>query len=136
MAFNLSNAIGSLNDALPPNPFKATNNLPSAFGGEATGFAKGVGELYSKNFYGGEGTPADAATVSKGMSGKPLASSIANKYALFNFQGFHGSLTKNSKENYIDLNKEQNNQILDMLTALEELDDVQNIFINANIKNL
>ena len=102
MAFNLSNAIGSLNDALPPNPFKATNNLPSAFGGEATGFAKGVGELYSKNFYGGEGTPADAATVSKGMSGKTLASSIDNKYALFNFQGFHGSLTKNSKENYID----------------------------------
>ena len=38
--------------------------------------------------------------------------------------------------NYIDLNKEQSEQILEVLTALEELDDVQNIFTNANIKNL
>ena len=81
---------------------KANSNRVSAFGGEATGFAKGVAELYSKNFYGGEGTAADASTVSAGMSGKKLASSIANKYALFNFQGFHGGLAKNSKENYVD----------------------------------
>ena len=38
--------------------------------------------------------------------------------------------------NYIDLNKDQNEQILDVLNALEELDDVQNIFTNANLKNL
>tara|TARA_B100000963_G_scaffold303850_1_gene277441 strand:+ start:204 stop:935 length:732 start_codon:yes stop_codon:yes gene_type:complete len=38
--------------------------------------------------------------------------------------------------NYIDLNKDQSIQILDVLTALEELDDVQNIFTNANLKSL
>ncbi len=37
--------------------------------------------------------------------------------------------------NYIDLNKEQINQIVEVLTTLEELDDVQNIFTNANLKN-
>ena len=38
--------------------------------------------------------------------------------------------------NYLELNKEQSEQILEVLTALEELDDVQNIFTNANLKNL
>jgi YebC/PmpR family DNA-binding regulatory protein len=38
--------------------------------------------------------------------------------------------------NYIDLNKVQSEQILEVLTSLEELDDVQNIFTNANLKNL
>ena len=38
--------------------------------------------------------------------------------------------------NYIDLNKEQGDQIIEILTLLEELDDVQNIFTNANFKNL
>ena len=38
--------------------------------------------------------------------------------------------------NFIDLNKDQSEQILEVLTALEELDDVQNIFTNANLKNL
>ena len=38
--------------------------------------------------------------------------------------------------NYIDLNKDQSSQIVEILTALEELDDVQNIFTNANLKNL
>ncbi len=38
--------------------------------------------------------------------------------------------------NYLEVNKEQSEQILDVLTALEELDDVQNIFTNANLKNL
>jgi len=38
--------------------------------------------------------------------------------------------------NYLELNKEQSEQILGVLTALEELDDVQNIFTNANLKNL
>jgi YebC/PmpR family DNA-binding regulatory protein len=38
--------------------------------------------------------------------------------------------------NYIDLDKNQNEQILEVLTALEDLDDVQNIFTNANLKDL
>ena len=38
--------------------------------------------------------------------------------------------------NYLKLNKEQSEQILEVLSALEELDDVQNIFTNANLKNL
>ena len=38
--------------------------------------------------------------------------------------------------NYVDLNKNQSEKIIEALTALEELDDVQNIFTNANLKNL
>ena len=38
--------------------------------------------------------------------------------------------------NYIDLNKEQGDKILETLSALEELDDVQNIFSNANLKKI
>ena len=38
--------------------------------------------------------------------------------------------------NYVNLNKEQSEQIIEVLNALEELDDVQNIFTNANLKNL
>ena len=35
--------------------------------------------------------------------------------------------------NYIDLNKEESDKILEILSTLEELDDVQNIFTNANL---
>ena len=38
--------------------------------------------------------------------------------------------------NYLQLNKEQREQTLEVLTALEELDDVQNIFTNANLGNM
>ncbi len=38
--------------------------------------------------------------------------------------------------NYVNLEKEQTNQVIEVLTLLEELDDVQNIFTNANLKNL
>ena len=38
--------------------------------------------------------------------------------------------------NYIDLSKEKSEQILEVLNTLAELDDVQNIFTNANLKNL
>ena len=38
--------------------------------------------------------------------------------------------------NYIDLNKEQSEKILEILNALEELDDVQNIFTNANLEKI
>ena len=36
--------------------------------------------------------------------------------------------------NYIDLNKENSDKIIEILSALEELDDVQNIFTNANLE--
>ena len=36
--------------------------------------------------------------------------------------------------NYINLEKEQSKQIVNVLNALEELDDVQNIFTNVNLK--
>ena len=35
--------------------------------------------------------------------------------------------------NYIDLNKDQTKQIIEVLDSLEELDDVQNVFTNANL---
>ena len=38
--------------------------------------------------------------------------------------------------NYIDLVKDKNDQLLEIINALNELDDVQNIFTNANLKNL
>ena len=38
--------------------------------------------------------------------------------------------------NYIDLKKDKSDKLLEVLSALEELDDVQNIFTNANLKNL
>ena len=37
--------------------------------------------------------------------------------------------------NYLDLNKDQTKKMIEVLTALEELDDVQNIFTNANLEN-
>ena len=46
MGFNLSDKIQSLNDAMTPDMEAKTNsNRVSAFGGEASGFAKGVAEL-------------------------------------------------------------------------------------------
>ena len=38
--------------------------------------------------------------------------------------------------NLINLSEENSKQIIQVLTALEELDDVQNIYTNANLKNL
>ena len=38
--------------------------------------------------------------------------------------------------NYIDLAQDKLKELLEVLTALDELDDVQNIFTNANLKNL
>ena len=37
--------------------------------------------------------------------------------------------------NFLDLNDEQNEKIFEILSALEDLDDVQNIFTNANLGN-
>ena len=101
MGFKLSDAIGNLNDAMYPSPDKANANVLSVFGGEGAGFAKGVAELYSKNFYTNSALP-DAGTVAKGMATTAIPNSIANKYALFNFQGFHGNLESNQQKNYTD----------------------------------
>ena len=38
--------------------------------------------------------------------------------------------------NYIDVNKEKSDKIFEILSALEELEDVQNIFSNANLENI
>ena len=38
--------------------------------------------------------------------------------------------------NYINITKDKSRQLLEALNALEELDDVQNIFTNVNIRNL
>ena len=35
--------------------------------------------------------------------------------------------------NYLDLNNEQSKKLIEVLDALESLDDVQNIFTNANL---
>ena len=37
---------------------------------------------------------------------------------------------------YLDLNKLQNEKIIEILESLEELDDVQNIYTNANLENI
>ena len=52
--------------------------------------------------------------------------------------GLSGALAKlDEKKIYevIDLNKENSEKIMEILSALEELDDVQNIFINANLES-
>ena len=38
--------------------------------------------------------------------------------------------------NFVNLAKDKSDKLLEVLTALEDLDDVQNIFTNANLKNL
>tara|TARA_B100000575_G_scaffold260222_1_gene233015 strand:- start:1495 stop:2223 length:729 start_codon:yes stop_codon:yes gene_type:complete len=38
--------------------------------------------------------------------------------------------------NYVNLEKNKSDELFEVLTSLEELDDVQNIFTNANLKNL
>ena len=38
--------------------------------------------------------------------------------------------------NYVDLTKENSEKLIEVLNTLEELDDVQKIFSNANLKNL
>ncbi len=37
---------------------------------------------------------------------------------------------------YLDLKKEQIEKVLEILNSLEELDDVQNVYTNANLKNI
>ena len=37
---------------------------------------------------------------------------------------------------YLNLRKEQNEKILEIMNSLDNLDDVQNIFTNANLENM
>ena len=37
--------------------------------------------------------------------------------------------------NYVDLNEEQNKKMIEILSTLEELDDVQNVFTNVNLES-
>ena len=47
---------------------------------------------------------------------------------------FHYSSIEWRPLNYINLNRGQSEEIIEILTALEELDDVQNVFTNANFQ--
>ena len=51
-------------------------------------------------------------------------------------ENFNYSSIEWRPQNYLDLNENQSKEIIEVLTALEELDDVQNIYSNANLKNL
>ena len=51
-------------------------------------------------------------------------------------ESFHYSSIEWRPLNSLELAREKSEQLLEVLTALEELDDVQNIFTNANLKNL
>ncbi len=50
-------------------------------------------------------------------------------------ENFNYSAIEWRPQNYLDLNENQSKEIIEVLTALEELDDVQNIYSNANLKN-
>ena len=101
MGFNMSDIVKDLNDASFPSPNKNNANLPSAFGGETAGFAKGVVDNGSRQFY-TTSEKASADTVPLGIKDQPIRTAIGNKYALFNFQGFHGNLQTPQGDNYFD----------------------------------
>ncbi len=96
-----SNVISDLNSAMFPAPNKNNASLLGAFGGENVGFAKGVSEMYSNGFY-QSGAAPDAFTVPTGMEETIIPKSIANSYALFNYQGFNGGFTNGSAAGFFD----------------------------------
>lgn len=91
-----------LNAAVPPNPNSATPTRNVAFGGQSSGFAAGIADRLSSSFY-SSGAMASADTVAKGMGDSEIPRSIANKYALFNFQGFNGNLETSQTDKYRDI---------------------------------
>jgi hypothetical protein len=101
MSWKLGTAVQSVNDALFPGPNKNNNEILAAFGGQSTGFASDLANDYAKYFY-TRGTEASANTVAKGIGDQKLPRSIANKYALFNFQGFNGSVAQGQWNDYRD----------------------------------
>ena len=96
-----SDKISDLNDAMFPSPDKNTPSLIGAFGGESFGFAKDVAAGYSAGFY-QESAQADAVTVPTGMAEALIPKSIANSYALFNYQGFNGGFVNAAQSGYFD----------------------------------
>jgi hypothetical protein len=98
---NFSDKIQDLNDAMPQAPNKNNANVLGAFGGQSQNFARGVAEQYAEQFY-VEGAEPDAFTVPTQLQDKVIAKSIANSYALFNYQGFNGSLGSSAKNFYTD----------------------------------
>ena len=60
-----------------------------------------------------------------------VKSQFENKIDSFQYSGIEWRSLS-----YLDLNKEQSEKVLQILEALEELDDVQNIYTNANLKNI
>ena len=62
------------------------------------------------------GAKPDAFTVAKGMEGNNIPKSIANSYALFNYQGFSGGFTNGSAAGFFD---EANNPLMGGKAAKE-----------------
>ena len=50
-----------------------------------------------------------------------------------NIQFFYSGIEWRAS-NYQNLNKEQSKKMIEVLSSLEEIDDVQNVFTNANLK--
>jgi len=98
---NFSDKVQSLNDALFPGPDKNSPSRLGVFGGQSSGFAAGVAETYSNSFY-QQGAKPDAYTVASGMEDMVIPQSIANSYALFNFQGFSGGFLNDSSQYFGD----------------------------------
>ena len=111
MSWKLGTAVQSVNDALFPGPNKNNNEILAAFGGQSTGFASDLANDYAKYFY-TQGTEASADTVASGIGDQKIARSIANKYALFNFQGFNGNLGTSQWKNYNDNTSEGPNPLM------------------------
>jgi hypothetical protein len=111
MSWKLGTAVQSVNDALFPGPNKNNNEILASFGGQSTGFASDLANDYAKYFY-TNGTEASADTVAKGVGDQKIARSIANKYALFNFQGFNGSVAQSQWKNYNDNTSPGPNQLM------------------------
>ena len=83
--------IRDLNDSIFPGPNKNNDQILGVFGGESVGFARSLADTVATSFYSADNAAeASGDTIPKGMSGKKIVGSIANKYALFNYQGMYG----------------------------------------------
>ncbi len=60
-----------------------------------------------------------------------IKTELEKKIEVFNYSGIEWRPL-----DYLNLNKNQSEAIIEVLSSLEELDDVQNIFTNANLKNM
>jgi hypothetical protein len=97
--------IRDLNDSIFPGPNKNNDQILGVFGGESVGFARSLADTVATSFYSADNAAeASGDTIPKGMSGKKIVGSIANKYALFNYQGMYGDFATDQgfKGNYMD----------------------------------